>query len=124
MCRTPQWSVPPVRLDPLAGLDRDQRGRDHLADHLLGLELALKRIAQGAGLVAGAHLTGRLTGQPACQTPNRRLLIGFLPAQGLRTPRDEHRDVNRLLVCVQPHPSDTVRTHDRLLRMRLWRRWR
>src|SRR5580765_6486145 len=107
--------VSPIRLDPLAGLDRDQ-GRGHdLADHPLGLQLALQGIAQRAGFVAAAHFPRRLAVQSPRQTPDGALLIGFLPAEGLLPARDQHRDVDPLLVCVQPHPGDTVRAHDRLL---------
>jgi len=107
--------IPPIGLDPLPGLDRDQGGGHHLADHPLGLELALQGIAQGAGLVTAAYFTGYLAVQPPRQAPDRTLLVGLLPADRLLPARDQHRDVDPLLVCVQPHPGDTVRAHDRLL---------
>jgi hypothetical protein len=107
--------IPPVGLDPLPGLDRDQRGRDHLTHHPLSLEFALQRVAQRPGPIARPHLSRGLAVQPSRQPPDGALLVGFLPAQGLLAPRDQHRDLNRPTVCVQPHPGDTLRAHDRLL---------
>ena len=109
-------SIPPVGLDALARLDRDQRGRHHLADHTpRGLELAHQHVAAGARLVAAPHFSRRLTLELLAQPPDRGRLIGHLPLHRLQLTRQQHRHVDRLLVSVHPYEGDTLRAHDGLL---------
>src|SRR2546426_6777579 len=85
------------------------------ADHPLSLQLPMQRVAGGPSLVAAADLAGGFAPELPRQPPNRLRRRGFGPFHHFRTIRKQGCHFDRVLVCVHPHPGDTVRVHDRLL---------
>jgi len=95
-------SIPPVRLDLLAGPDRDHRRCHHVAGQPLSLKLPLQRVATGPGLVDAADRAAALVLQLPRQALHRRRLVRHPPLHRPRLALDQHRHRDVPLVDVHP----------------------
>ena len=101
--------IPPVRLDPLAGLARDQRGSDHDAVVPRRGQLSLNAVAARSGLIAEPQLVAiarqlrsqRLHGSRRVR--DLAILAHFTPLARLG---ERHR--YRLLVHIQTDVGDKL----------------
>ena len=106
--------VAAIRLDPLAGLARNQRRSHHHAHHLHRPDPPLQCIATRPCFVTEPDLALRRALDLLHHAPNRRLVVARLSLDRLSLARQQHRHVDRFLMCVQPDVGDTF-LHDRLL---------
>ena len=91
--------VAPIRLDTVAGLHRDQGGRDDLASHTEGRQLPIEDIPGGARLVTRAQLFG---GSKALhQFTDRFRAIRNHPHRPHRPVRLRHGDRDRVRVHIK-----------------------
>ncbi len=99
-------AVPPIRLHPVPGRLRDERGCHHVTGNPHGGEQPVQIVARGAGLVAGPEVL-RLA-EARDQPANRVLVVEDLV--DLRGPsiRLENRDRDRVLVDVHPEVGHCV----------------
>jgi len=86
--------VPPIRLDVIAGLDRDQRGGDDLAVDPRLLELPLERVAAGSGLVTSLDLACPFSQKPFPKPPYSGGLVLDFPFNGDATARRQQGDLD------------------------------
>src|ERR1044072_1632143 len=109
-------SVTTIRLDSRPRPPWRQRGRHHLADHALLLQQPRQHVTGGPRFVAAPYLEPRCESLEVAPQTADRLRCGVLgPLNGRLLTGDKRCHLAPLLVCVHPHPGDTVRAHDRLL---------
>ena len=103
--------VAPIRLDTVAGLHRDQGGRDDLASHTEGRQLPIEDIPGGARLVTRAQLFGG--SKTLHQFADRFRTIRNHPHGAHRPVRLRHGDRDRVRVHIKTDKLYLL--HDRLL---------
>ena len=92
--------IPPIRLHPISGLDRDQRRRHHGAVVPETEELPMQTVAARTGLIAEAQPPG----QPRDQLPNHfRPVLKAAPVPGLAAAPRLPRSPRRPSTCARPN---------------------
>ena len=101
--------VPPVGLDPLARLARDEARRDHDAVVAPVAEVPVRPIATGAGLISEAQRPAS-PAEPGRQLVQGRRFVGDLADEPhlAVAARLGHADGDRRLVHVQPDEGGTL----------------
>src|SRR5260370_15883912 len=95
--------IPPVRLDPVAGLHRNQRRRDHLAIDSQFAQLPVQYVAGWTGFVAGPQMLHRP--QFFHQLADRLSAVGDRSQAAQRAVRLGNRYSDRLGMDIQTQKS-------------------
>ncbi len=104
--------IPPIRLHPVAGLDRNQRRRHHLALHSQLAQLPVQHVARRTSLIAGPQLLH--PAQLLHQLADRLGAVGNRSQAAHLAVRLGYRYRNRLGMDIQTQKSYLL-LHDRFL---------